>query len=406
MNRIVFHIDVNSAFLSWSAVKMLAEGSEIDVRTIPAVVGGDPNKRTGVVVAKSIPAKAYGINTGEPVSMSLRKCPNLVIVPPDFKTYVRFSRAFKAICREYSPSFEEFSIDECFIDMTGMEHVYPDIIACAYELKNRIKNELGFTVNVGIGSNKLLAKMASDFEKPDKVHTLFTSEIPSKFWPLPVGDLLFLGRSSAEKLQKMYIRTIGDLAHADVKIIQSILGSKAGARLHDSANGIDDSPVEERSREAKSYGHSITVEENVTDYKSADRLLLVLSDAASSRMRADGLKAGNVSVNIRDTKFKNTSHQRQLDDPTDITKDIYDVARVLLREMWQENEPLRLIGVSLSDVQRGEETQLSLFGTGTENNEKQRHIDAAVDTIRSKYGKGKILRGSALNTKQPKKGDN
>lgn len=224
--RIVFHVDVNSAFLSWTATQMVKDGKE-DIRLVPSVISGDPNKRTSVVLAKSVPAKKYGINTGEPISMAMRKCKELVIAPPDFKLYSKFSKAFKDICRKYTPVVEEFSIDECFLDMSGMETVYPDIIATAHEIKDKIKSELGFTVNVGVGSNKLLAKMASDFEKPDKVHTLFENEIESKMWVLPVRDLLFLGKSTAEKLNNIGIKTIGDLAHADVATLKSLVGNKA-----------------------------------------------------------------------------------------------------------------------------------------------------------------------------------
>lgn len=199
--RIIFHIDVNSAFLSWTAAKMVRDGSP-DIRLVPSVISGSPDKRTSVVLAKSIPAKKYGVKTGEPVSAALRKCPSLVTAPPDFKLYSDCSAKFMDICRAYTPCLEKFSIDECFLDMSGTENIYPDIVAVAYEIKDKIKNELGFTVNVGIGSNKLLAKMASDFEKPDKVHTLFSYEIEKKMWCLPVSDLLYLGRATAQKLEK------------------------------------------------------------------------------------------------------------------------------------------------------------------------------------------------------------
>lgn len=370
---------------------------------MPAVISGDPDKRTSVVLAKSVSAKKYDIKTGEPLSMALRKCPQLLTAPPDFKLYSKFSRQFMDICREYTPCLEKFSIDECFLDMSGMEQVYPDIIATAHEIKNRIKNELGFTVNVGIGSNKLLAKTASDFEKPDKVHTLFSDEIERKMWPLPVRDLLFLGKASAQKLEKLYIKTIGDLAHADINTLKATVGNKAGEQMHNFANGIDDSPVDDSPREVKSYGHSITVEENVTDRITANRLLLSLTDAAASRMRADGLRAYNISVNIRDNNFKNRSHQRQLDSPTDITQDIYAVVKSLFAEMWNGKTPLRLLGVSLSDLTKDSGEQLSLFGSDAESSDKKHKVDAAVDAIRNKFGDSTILLGSTMHTKRPKK---
>ncbi len=400
--RIIFHIDVNSAFLSWTSVWRIKNGKS-DLRLVPAVISGDPNKRTSVVLAKSVPAKKYSIKTGEPVSMALRKCPGLVTAEPDFKLYSKYSADFMNICRDYTPSLEKFSIDECFLDMSGTENIYPDIIAAAYEIKDRIKNELGFTVNVGIGSNKLLAKTASDFEKPDKVHTLFSEEIESKMWCLPVSDLLFLGKATAQKLKNISINTIGELAAADVKTLKALVGAKAGEQLHNYANGIDDSPVDDSPREVKSYGHSITVEENVTDIRTANSLLLSLTDAAASRMRAGGCKAYNISVNIRDSAFKNRSHQRALSSPTDVTQDIYKVVKALFSELWH-GEPLRLLGVTLSDLTKDGGEQISLFGTDkSASSEKLKKVDAAVDSIRNKFGDSKILLGGALGAKRPKK---
>ena len=400
--RIVFHIDVNSAFLSWTATQMVKEGKN-DIRLVPSVISGDPNKRTSVVLAKSIPAKKYKINTGEPISMALRKCKDLVITPPDFKLYSKFSKAFKDICREYTPVVEEFSIDECFLDMSGMENIYPDILATAYEIKDRIKSELGFTVNVGVGSNKLLAKMASDFEKPDKVHTLFDYEVEHKMWVLPIRDLLFLGKATAEKLNNIGIKTIGELAHTDIATLKSLVGNKASEQLHNHANGIDNEPVDDSPREVKSYGHSITVEENVTDKDTAYKLLLSLTDAAASRMRADNVKAHCVSVNIRDNNFNNKSHQKQFDRATDITFDIYDSVKELFDEVWNGKTPLRLLGVTLSDISKGEDEQLSFFSDDNSQSDKRHKIDTAMDAIRDRFGDSTILLGSTMNTKRPKK---
>ena len=400
--RIIFHIDVNSAFLSWTATQMVKEGKD-DIRLVPSVISGDPNKRTSVVLAKSIPAKKYKINTGEPISMALRKCKDLVITPPDFKLYSKFSKAFKDICREYTPVVEEFSIDECFLDMSGMENIYPDILATAYEIKDRIKSELGFTVNVGVGSNKLLAKMASDFEKPDKVHTLFDYEVEHKMWVLPIRDLLFLGKATAEKLNNIGIKTIGELAHTDIATLKSLVGNKASEQLHNHANGIDNEPVDDSPREVKSYGHSITVEENVTDKDTAYKLLLSLTDAAASRMRSDNVKAHCVSVNIRDNNFNNKSHQKQFDRATDITFDIYDSVKELFDEVWNGKTPLRLLGVTLSDISKGDDEQLSFFSNDNSQSDKRHKIDTAMDAIRDRFGDSTILLGSTMNTKRPKK---
>ncbi|MBR6839410.1 MAG: DNA polymerase IV, partial [Oscillospiraceae bacterium] len=293
--RLIFHVDVNSAFLSWEAARRVRNG-EPDLRLIPSCIGGSPESRRGVVLAKSIPAKAFKIKTGEPIAMALRKCPQLVIAKPDFKLYSACSKAFKDICRSYAPVVEEFSIDECFMDMTGTGHMYPDPVALAHTIKNKIRDELGFTVNIGIGRNKLCAKMASDFEKPDKVHTLYPEEISDKLWPLPVGDLLFVGGASANRLRKEHIYTIGELAHTDPELLRRILGDKMSLQAHNYANGIDNSPVRAEPEEAKGYSNSVTLEENVTTLETADAILLALSDSVSAHMRSDGAKAYCVVV--------------------------------------------------------------------------------------------------------------
>ena len=397
MDRLIFHIDVNSAFLSWESVKRVLAGEQ-DLRLIPSCIGGDPKSRRGVVLAKSIPAKKYGVKTGEPIALALRKCPSLVIAPPDFKLYTSCSRAFKDLCRSYAPVVEEFSIDECFCDFTGTGRTYPDPLALAAEMKDRIRDELGFTVNVGIGANKLCAKMASDFEKPDKVHTLFPPEIEAKLWPLPVGDLLFVGEAAAEKLRRNYIFTIGDLAHADPDTLRGILGEKMSLQARRFANGLDDSPVREEPEEAKGVSGSVTLEEDVTDMDAACGILLALADSVSAHLRAEGAQASGVSVSIRYLDFKNRSHQCTLDSPTDSTREIYETARRLLGELWRDGRPLRLLGLALTNLERGEGTgQLSLFGA-PERRERDRKLDRTVDALRGRFGSDIIQRGAVLES--------
>ena len=390
MKRVVFHIDVNSAFLSWEATRRVKQGMN-DLRLVPSAIGGDRETRTGVILAKSIPAKKYGVKTGEPVGMALKKCPSLILAHPDFSLYEASSKAFMDICREYTPTLEKFSIDECFLDMSGMEKIYPDILAVAREIKDRIKNELGFTVNVGVGSNKLLAKMASDFEKPDKVHTLFDYEIEKKMWHLPVRELFSVGESTAQKLERSYIRTIGELARMDIAVVKSILGVKAGEHLHNYANGIDDSPVLENRERAKGYGNSITLEYDVKSFSDAYKILLALSDSTAARMRADGMKARCVSVSIRDIDFNDKSHQKRLSASSDITTEIFSVCQSLINELWDTKKPLRLLGVTLSDVTDEDDIQLSIFDS--DKKDKERAIDKTVDSIRNKFGKDTIVRG-------------
>lgn len=395
-NNVVFHIDVNSAFLSWEASRRVANG-ESDLREIPAVVGGNPKSRRGIVVAGSIPAKKHGIKTGEPMAMALQKCPGLVVVPADFDLYVRCSKAFKSICKEYTPAMESFSIDEVFLDMSGMDNIYPDLIATAYEIKNRIRDELGFTVNVGIGPNKLCAKMASDFEKPDKVHTLYPDEIESKMWPLPVGDLFTCGKSSASKLVSHGIHTIGELAHTDIKELTALLGDKHGRHLLEFANGIDESIVTEEREDAKGYSAETTVDDDLDNIDSIKHMLLAQADVVSARLRADEAKCKCIGVTYRNLDFKTKSHQRSLLEPTDVTDIIYETACKLIDECWH-GEPLRLIGLSLTDIDRDSFEQMSLIVD--EKKERLKKLDTALDSIRTKFGNESVSRASVQNITQ------
>ena len=395
MSRLVFHIDVNSAYLSWEAARRVAAGED-DLRLIPSAIGGDREKRTGVILAKSIPAKKFGVRTGEPVAMALRKCPDLVLARPDFRLYEQSSKAFMDICREYAPVVEKYSIDECFLDMSGTHRIYPDPLAIAHTIKDKIRDTLGFTVNVGIGENKILAKMASDFEKPDKVHTLYLHEVPKKLWPLPVRELFTVGASTAEKLEKARIRTIGELAHAPLPFVQKIVCMKLGKQLHDYANGIDNSPVLAEPEAAKGYSISTTLEEDIVAAEQAHRVLLALTDSVTARMRADGFKAYCVAVSIRSNDFKARSHQRKLHDPTDISSEVCALCKQLFAELWDGHTPLRLIGVALTDLTKEEPAQISLFPD--EKKERSRKLDQAYDAIHKKFGATAIQRGSSLQS--------
>lgn len=372
---------------------------EPDLRKVPSVIGGDPSSRTSIVTAKSIPAKMYGIVTGEPVSAALRKCPELVIAKADFKLYGECSRAFKGICREFTPVVEEFSIDECFMDMTAMGKLYPDPIRAAHMLKDRIRDELGFTVNVGVAHNKLLAKMASDFTKPDRVHTLFEEEISSKMWPLPVGELFLCGKASTQKLRRLQINTIGDLASADAKAIQLVLGNKLGMQLWRYANGLDDSPVSAEREAPKGYSNELSFDDDITERRQGEKVLLHLADNVAARVRADGVRGFCVSVTIRGNDMKRRSHQHKLDAATDSTTKIYETAVALFGELWDEKMPLRLIGLSLSDMEKEGEGQISFFDMQTAgDNEKDKNADRAVDALREKFGVDIIKRGGMIDS--------
>lgn len=396
MRHLVFHVDVNSAYLSWEAARCMAEGGK-DIRLIPSAIGGDREKRTGVILAKSIPAKKLGIRTGEPVALALRKCPNIFLAELDFRLYEEGSKAFMGLCRKYAPVVEKYSIDECFLNMSGTERIYPDPIEIARKIKDEIRDTLNFTVNIGIGPNKLLAKMASEFEKPDKVHTLFPDEIKLKLWPLPVGELFSVGRASARRLNEASIYTIGDLAREELGKVQSLVGMKQGLQIHRFANGIDDSSVLTEAEEAKGYSNSTTLNEDIRTKETAYKILLALADSVASRMRADGAKAYCVSVTIRDNSFKDRSHQKKLPGPTDITSEIYNVSKELFIKLWDGRTPLRLLGIYLSQLTRNGYVQQSFFADAQK--ERNRKLDRAIDSIRNKFGADTVVRGTVFQLK-------
>ena len=399
-NSIIFHVDVNSAFLSWEACyrkEVLKE--EIDLRDIPSAVGGDRQKRKGVILAKSTPAKAYHIQTGEPIVAALRKCPDLVIVKPNFELYVRCSKAFMAILKEYTPKVEQYSIDEAFMDMTGTQGLYGDPIGIAHIIKDRIYHELGFTVNIGISHNKLLAKMAGDFKKPNLVHTLFEHEIATKMWPLPVRDLLFVGRSTEKTLKLLGIRTIGDLAHADLKLLQLHL-KKQGETIYRFANGIDDSSVEEDTTAHKGYSNSMTIPFDVDSIQNAHRVLLSLCETVGARLRADHMEASCIAVSLVDFEFNHSSKQMTLLKTTCYTQEIYEHACEVFEKLWDHHTPIRQLGVHTTKLADSRIHQVSLFEQTQSSLEKQKKLaklDVAIDAIRSKYGDNAIKRATFLN---------
>ncbi|MEO2238124.1 DNA polymerase IV [Dorea sp. YH-dor226] len=392
---IIFHIDVNSAYLSWTAVEQLKHGAEVDIRTIPAIIGGDQKSRHGVVLAKSIPAKKYGIHTGEPVVNAFRKCPNLRMEPPDHKLYHQYSEKLMDFLRSYTDRIEQVSVDECYMDFTGIAGRFHSPVEGALEIKNEVYRRFGFTVNIGISCNKLLAKMASDFEKPNKVHTLFPEEIPEKMWPLPIGELYMAGRSSVETLQKLEILTIGDLAHTDPVILELHLKSH-GRKLWEFANGIDHSMVETEKAEAKGIGNSTTLPKDVVTEEEAKAVLKELAASVGGRLRKAGQKAGMLSVEIKYHTFDSVSHQKQIERPTNQDADIYEISVVLFRELWNR-EPIRLLGIRSSKLsEEGEPEQLSLFDMEFEPEEKRkkkRQLNAALEKIRGKYGTDIVTKG-------------
>ena len=402
MRQIIFHIDVNSAFLSWTAVEQLKQGAEIDLRTIPSIIGGNQASRHGIVLAKSVPAKKYGIVTGEPVANALRKCPDLVMAPPNHKMYHEYSQRLMKFLSNYTPDIEQVSVDECYMDFTGIAHRYSSPVAAAFEIKDAVYKEFGFTVNIGISVNHLLAKMASDFEKPNKVHTLFPEEIQVKMWPLPVSDLYMAGRSSVEVLHKLEIRTIGELAEADPNLLELHLKSH-GRTLWEFANGIDGSKVIRERVESKGIGNSTTLPKDVTTEEDAKKVLLFLAETVGGRVRKEGVKAKMVSVEIKYSTFQSVSHQKQLLKATNTDKAIYETACELFHELWS-GAPIRLLGIRTSKlVGETEPEQMSIFDLQNtieqenQENEKHQKLNKALDQIRKKYGEDAIVRGSLKN---------
>lgn len=368
MNKIIFHIDVNSAFLSWEAVYRLAhKGGKQDLRTISSAVGGDVALRHGIILAKSIPAKRYGVKTGEALWEAKRKCPGLVLVPPNYGLYERCSAALMEILRDYSDVVEPYSIDEAFVDMSTSCHLFGTPKEVGQKIKDRIYEALGFTVNVGISSNKLLAKMAS--------------------------DLFFVGRATAKKLFSVGIRTIGELAAADPGWLKGLL-KKHGEVIWAFANGVDLSPVLMEPEANKGYGNSTNPPFDVTGVEMADKVLLVFSETVGARLRMDGVRAGMVSVGIRYTDLSYVSHQKKLYNATNLTIEIYQAACRLFRELWN-GQPVRHLGVHTAHISGGEGfRQGSLFDEI--DYEKLSRLDKTIDDIRDCFGMDAVKRAVFL----------
>jgi len=427
MNKIFFHIDVNSAFLSWTAVDELNHGNPIDLRTVPSIIGGDTDSRHGIVTAKSIPAKKFHIETAEPVVSAMKKCPSLIVAPPNFALYHEMSSYFVNFLKSLTDDVEQASVDECYLDFTPIAHLYESPIACADMIRKEIFTRYGFTVNVGISDRKVLAKMASDFTKPDRTHTLFSYEIKDKMWSLPVGDLFMCGKSAAATLNKLGIFTIGELANADIGILTSHLKSH-GVTLWEFANGIDNSEIVTESPEAKGIGNSTTVPKDLTDRESASKVLYELAESVSGRLHKYGLLAMQVTVEIKYADFKSVSHQMGLPSPVETTKAIHHNALILFDELW-DHKPIRLLGIRAGKLLKPEDPyQLSLFDDGLlkvasdfsktttsldsetksaqvshwdskspvipqGDSEKDKKLEKALRNIRDKFGKDVIKKG-------------
>lgn len=397
--RVIFHVDANSAFLSWSAayrIKVL--GEKDDLRNVPSVVAGDKESRHSIILAKSTPAKKYGIHTGEPLFQALEKCPELKVIPPDYGLYVEASRHFVNMLRQFSPKVEQYSIDEAWVDMTGTQRLFGAPRLAAEQMRLRIWEELGFTVNVGISSNKLLAKMAGDFEKPNKVHTLFPEEMEAKLWPLPVRDLFLVGPATEAKLQRMGIYTIGDLASTECAILKRKLG-KHGETIWHFANGRNADAVTPEPAENKGYGNSVTTAVDVITMEHGRQVLLSLCETVAARMRKDCKCGSCISVHLRSNDFQHMSHQKMLHGATNVTQQIYDCACEIFSEAWDGMTPIRQLGVQVTRLSDEPYCQYDLFSGMTPiQHERKMKLGETVDALRDKYGENIIRRAKFAQT--------
>ncbi len=382
----IMHVDANSAYLSWTAAFLLEKGRSIDLRDIPSAIGGTQATRHGIILARSIPAKRKGIQTGETVTEALQKCPGLVIYPPNYDLYLLCSNAMVEILKEYSDQIQRYSIDECYLEWPGNDE---EAIEVAHEIRQRIKRQLGFTVNVGVSHNKLLAKMASELEKPNRVHTLFPWEVEEKMWPLPLRELFMVGHATEQKLKRLGIHTIGDLARCDSRWLKAWLKSY-GTMIWKYANGQDESPVLlQQDVVQKGVGNSMTISYDVVSEEDARAYLLSLTERVGLRLRRMGVRGSLVSLWLKTDTFACFRHQRQLQDYTDSTQEIYEILCQLFRECWQ-GQPLRQMGVGVGGFQRNFCRQVSFWdGKGRE---KEERLDCAMDQIRERYGEGSVMR--------------
>lgn len=390
--RVIFHIDVNNAFLSWTAIKLLNEGYDIDIRTIPSVISGDESIRHGIVLAKSPVAKEYGIVTAETTYSARRKCKDLKTFPADMNFYKEMSRKLVEYLSNFTPQIEQFSIDECFLDMSHTKFLYKDLINLAYSIKGYIKENFGFTVNIGIANNKLCAKMASDFQKPDRVHTLFKEEISKKLWPLSVGELFMIGKKTKEKLNDLDIKTIGELANTDINLLKKHFKSQ-GTMMWEYANGIDESKVESNQEKNKCISVSETLPKDIDDIDKLKKILLRQSEEVGRQLRNQESYARTVAVTLKTNEFKSYSKQMKFENPTNNSSDIYKLSEIILEQCYME-EAIRNIGIRLSDFTSDRNFQVSFF----EKNDvkKEDLIQKTVDEINNKFGTNVIMKAALL----------
>lgn len=388
--RTILHVDCNKFYAS---VECLYRP---EIRNKPVAVGGDVESRHGIILTKNEIASKYGLTVGEPLWKARRKCPDLVIVPPNYPLYLRFSKLARMIYSDYSDYIEPFGLDENWLDVSGCSQSGEDI---ANEIRNRVKSELGITVSVGVSFNKIFAKLGSDYKKPDAVTVINKDNFKDIVWSLPCGDLLMVGRSTAAKLNSYGIKTIGELANADEDFLKAVLG-KNGQTLKAYANGLDTSPVRrmDETSDVKSVGNSTTTPRDLVDNDDVKTVFRVLCESVATRLREQGLKGKTVAVSVRDVNLNSFTHQQKMKAHTDISSEILDGAMNLFLNSYNWLCPIRSLGVSVSDFDVDFCEQYD-FSHSVENREKQEKIETAVDTLRRRFGNYCIQRGSQLKKK-------
>lgn len=387
MDRIILHSDINSCFAN---VECLYNP---ELRGKPVAVCGSIEERHGIILASTIEAKRFGVKTGEAIWQAKQKCPKLITLTPNYDRYVHFSKLSRKIYADYTDRVEPFGLDEAFLDVTGHSKAIGDGYKIADEIRRRIKFELGVTVSIGASYNKIFAKLGSDMKKPDAVTTITRSNYRHKVWPLPVGDLLYVGRATQQKLMEYGIHTIGDLARTDESILTKHLG-KMGSVLYSFSNGYDRTPValDGIPPLIKSISNGTTPPRDMKNIQDARIILTMLSESVAERLREHGFSAGVVYINFRDTSLNYFQKQIKLNRHTAISTEILDISTELLRRSWTFATPLRSITVGTSDLcPESTPAQLSIFADEYKRIKREK-LELAIDDIRRRFGHYSIMR--------------
>lgn len=391
-DRIILHCDLNCFFAS---VELLEKPA---LQNVPVAVCGDPASRHGIILAKNEPAKKMGVQTAETVWQARQKCPHLILLPPHHSLYADYSRRVNTIYGQYTDLVEPFGIDESWLDVTGSLHLFGgDARQLADGIRARLRQELGLTISVGVSFNKVFAKLGSDYKKPDATTVISRENWRDIVWPLPVGDLLFVGRAAKRTLAQFGVETIGQLAACKPELLEQLMG-KAGLQLYRYANGLDDAPVRPQHEQepVKSVGNSTTFPENLTRWEQVRGGLQMLCDSVAARLRQQGLYCGGVSVGVRDAQFRTVSRQMRLPGPTHLMRDIYNAALELTGQIWKAPTPIRLLSVTALYITDSADSyqQLDLLaGDAPRRDQRQEHLESAMDAIRGKFGKDAIAFG-------------